>query len=222
MKIAVCITTHNRPEVLAKSLEKWSDLLSVYPKLEIFVVDDASSIKVPSDFRFDQRVGIPAAKNKCIELAMSYGAEHIFLADDDVYPIDTLALDDYINSPYKHMCFSFLNPYRIKDGYKHHALGNGCMMYIHREVVDSIGGFDKAFGIGKYEHTQFSHRAYAAGFCPHPYVDVINSDKLFYSMDKHQEVERTFTSDEMKRQLESGRDHFYKTLKDTSFYEYIN
>ncbi|MEI2271819.1 hypothetical protein OHD16_06660 [Sphingobacterium sp. ML3W] len=218
-KIAICITTRNRKEAFDKCIEQMS--LFMPDNARLFIVDDASDIPAPdADFRFSFRSGIPVAKNKCIELAMCWGANHIFLFDDDTYPISINWHIPYIDSPYKHLCYTFLESYKSVNGHKYHLLGNGCVMYIHRDVVEAIGGFDLTFGLGKYEHTQFSHRASAAGFCPVPYVDVIGSEKLFYSMDEHGEVERTMTSKEMGEQLKSGRQHFRKTLNDLSFYHY--
>ena len=219
-KIAICITTRNRPEAFLKTESAIYSLLP--PNAEVFVVDDASNpLYYPvADLCFTKRQGIPAVKNKCLELAMESGAGHVFLFDDDCYPIAKDWHLTYINSPHLHLCYTFLPHTRIVDGHKYHALGNGCMMYIHRSVVEKIGGFDTRLGLGKFEHVQYSHRAHAAGLIPHPFIDVLGSDKLFHAMDEQNEVIRTFTDEERGKLMAENRAHYYKTRNLTEFISY--
>lgn len=94
------------------------------------------------------------------------------------------------------------------------------MMYIHRSVVEKIGGFDTEFGLGKYEHTEYYERAHRAGITPHPFIDIVGSNKLIHSMDEHKEVERTFTDGEMRELLNKNRGHYYNTRFLTKFIDY--
>lgn len=217
-KVSICITTRDRTEAFYKTYHRI--MMTLPPYAKAFVVNDAGEPTLYDTFRFPERVGIPRAKNKCLELAMEWGAEHIFLFDDDCYPILGGWELPYICSPYPHLCFTFLPPYTTESGHKYHHLGNGCMMYVHRSVVDRIGGFDTAFGIGKYEHAHFSHRACAAGLIPSPFIDVEGSSDLLYSMDASGEVERTLTKEEMVRQLHAGEAHFYDTKDRREFVGY--
>lgn len=146
--IAICITTRNRPNTFAKTE---SEIYRLKPiGAYIFLVDDASDEYVLHDYRFSERAGIPRAKNKCLELAMSSGAEHIFLFDDDCYPIAKDWHLPYINSPYKHLCYTFAKRISGDNSHSFHQMGNGCMMYFHRSVIETIGGFDTRFGMGKF------------------------------------------------------------------------
>lgn len=220
-KIAICITTRNRPDAFRKTE---SEIYMHLPTdATVFVVDDASAPRYSygSYFTFTERAGIPRAKNKCLELAMESGAEHIFLLDDDCHPISRDWHLPYINSPYPHLCRTFLPAFRTENGHSFHNLGNGCAMYIHRSVIETIGGFDTRFGIGKYEHVQFSHRAHAAGLIPHPFIDVEGSDKLIYCMDERQEVQRTLTPEEDAQLRNEGRQHYYDTRNSTEFIPYL-
>lgn len=219
-KIAICISTRNRPEAFLKTESAIYSLLP--PNAEVFVVDDASNpLYYPvADLCFTKRQGIPAVKNKCLDLAMESGADHVFLFDDDCYPIAKDWHLPYVNSPHPHLCYTFLPHTRIVDGHKYHALGNGCMMYIHRSVVEKIGGFDTRLGLGKFEHVQYSHRVHAAGLIPHPFIDVLGSDKLFHAMDERNEISRTFTQQEQAHLLNVNREHYYKTRFSTKFIPY--
>jgi hypothetical protein len=67
-KIAVCITTRNRHEILNFARLSWISFNSC--NADIFIVDDASNTPVAgSSYRFEIQQGIAKAKNKCLELA---------------------------------------------------------------------------------------------------------------------------------------------------------
>lgn len=207
-KIGIAITTRNRPNEFSQVYEAYKRLT---PDAVIVVVDDASDIVYcEADYTFRKRAGIPRAKNKCIELLYNAGCTHLFLSDDDTYPLCDVWWKPYVESPYEHLCYTFMHG-REYNGHKRHTLGNGCMMYMTRNVIDTIGGFDICFGLGKYEHTQYSWRVHAFGITPFPFLDVAGSDKLLYCMDSDNGVQRSFTKDEMKMLLKDGYKRFLET-----------
>lgn len=215
--ISICITTRNRPEELQKVVEKIIQHTNC--EYQLIVVDDASEIEYyRADFRFNERVGIPAVKNKCLELAKY---DHIFLFDDDTYPIADNWYLPYINSGKEHLCFTFLAKHKAKDGFKHHVLGNGCMLYVTRKCIDTIGGFDWNYGLGKYEHVDFSRRIHNAGLTESVFMDIENSNELLYCMDQKKEVQRSFTPIEMRTLLKSGEKNFQKSRKSKEFIPYV-
>ena len=103
--IGIGLTTHDRNDILKKSLSFQKKFL---PKgAKIVVIDDCSNIPVKgADYRFEHNAGIASAKNKCIELLD--GCEHIFLFDEDAWPIDNDWHLPYIKSGDKHLSFTFL------------------------------------------------------------------------------------------------------------------
>ena len=213
--ISICITTRNRLDSFVWLLVKIEQHTKV--PYQLIVVDDASEIPYcNADYRFNERAGIPAAKNKCLELAKY---DHIFLFDDDTYPICDGWYLPYINSGKEHLCYSFLPYFKEKNGFKYHTLGNGCMLYVTRKCIDTIGGFDWNYGLGKYEHVDFSRRIHNAGLTESVFMDVIGSDKLLYCMDQKKEIQRSFTSREMTSLLSSGAKRFSKSRLSS---EYIN
>lgn len=216
----IAITTRNRPECLEKCLLAWG---TYYPEIRIIIVDDASDVEYcDSDYRFSDRVGIPRAKNKCVELCMMSGAEHIFLVDDDCYPTQRGGLERYIESGFNHMCYTFYDRgNKTNNGYIHHNVGNGCMMYFHRSIFETIGGFDTNFGLGKHEHNQMSHRCYYNGLIPHPYIDFIGSSEYFYCLDQGSGHARSFSEEENKQLIDSGKKYSSKTFASKEFISYI-
>ena len=215
--ISICITTRNRAESFALVLAQ----IEKHTKCEyqLVVVDDASDRQYCSvDWRFSERVGIPAVKNKCLELAKY---DHIFLFDDDTYPIVDEWYLPYINSGKQHLCFTFLTSFKRKEGFKYHTLGNGCMLYVTRKCIDTIGGFDWNYGLGKYEHVDFSRRIFNAGFTESIFIDVDDSSKLLYCMDQKKEIERSFDKVEMSTLLQSGGAHFRKNRNSKEFINFV-
>ncbi|MDR2274363.1 MAG: hypothetical protein LBF27_25875 [Sphingobacterium sp.] len=219
--IGIAITTRNRKESFNLVKSKITEFMP--DNSFLFCIDDASDIPYANPcFRFDERVGIPKVKNKCLELLiLSAGVDHLFLFDDDCYPLTKDWHIPYVNSPYNLMCYTWYNPIHNDGTHKYHLKGHGCMMYINKSIVESIGGFDTTFGLGKYEHTAYFERSYNAGLVPYPFIDAINSNKLFHSMDEHGEIDRSFSSEENSKLLKDNLSHYNKTKNDKYFIPYI-
>ncbi|HWL22313.1 MAG TPA: hypothetical protein VNR38_00935 [Ureibacillus sp.] len=191
------------------------------PERDIIIVDDASDIEYcKSDYRFEERAGIPRAKNKCISLFMETNAEHLFLLDDDTMPIHKDAFSRYIESGLNHACYTFYKPIKNKENYRVFNLVNGCAMYYNRKVFETVGGFDTTF-FSAYEHVEFTRRIYNAGLTPERFIDIF-SDGLFYCMDQDPKThKRSFSNIEKSKLLKEGRSHFYKTYNSSAYIPYI-
>lgn len=204
MKIAVCITTKDRPEVFDKTYSMVTKYLPSNAKR--FIVDDGSHEPIIKTgvrgHRFEKSVGIPRAKNKCLQLAYEWGADHIFLFDDDCYPIAEDWWSPYVESREPHLMYIFTGfgnqTKGIKELYRDDKIVaydhlRGCMLYADRRVLDVVGGMDTDFTNGMYEHSDWTNRIHNAGLTTFRVMDVPNSSRLIYSMDEHQEVVSTFT-----------------------------
>lgn len=215
--ISICITTRHRPEsfnLVLESIKKHTNC-----EYQLAIVDDASEAPYcDATYRFENRSGIPSAKNKCLELAKY---DHIFLFDDDTYPIVDGWYLPYINSGKEHLCFTFLTAFKRKEGFKYFTLGNGCMLYVTRKCIDTIGGFDWNYGLGKYEHVDFSRRIHNSGLTESVFMDVENSSELLYCMDQKKEIQRSFTPVEMRTLLNSGSKHFRKNRLSKEYIDYV-
>lgn len=226
--IGIGITTRNRPEVLANSLIKHDKFLP--PSSNIVIVDDSSDIPVPgATYRFDERAGIPRAKNKCLELLQD--CDHIFLFDDDCYPIVKDWWKPYVDHMEPHLMYIFTGfgnqTKGIKEIYRDETTVaydhvRGCMLYVDRRVLDVIGGFDTTYGIGMYEHTDWTNRIFNAGLTTHRVMDVPDSNKLIHSMDEYQEVMPTFTTEERQQQIRRNRRIKMQNSGKTSYKDFIS
>lgn len=216
---SVCITVHNRPKTAAKTITNWKKYMP--ENSQLIIVDDASEPPFPgATYRFETNAGIPRAKNMCLQLAEN--SSHIALVDDDVYPKTKDWYKPYVESGENHLMFTFDH---LKggqaNGYKKMVTSGpivsynapcGCMLYIRRNVLDVVGGFDIKFNKYFYEHVNFSQRVFNAGLTTYPFGDVENSLDLFHSMDWAGEVESSVQEDRMwllrqnKRYFESQKD----------------
>lgn len=229
-KIGIAITSFNRPSVIENSVNHWQQLA---PKgAEIVVVDDGSAEPYPwADYAFPSNAGIAAAKNKCIEILMERGCTHLFLADSDTYPTSPDWYKPYIDSGVKHLSFTFdrlstgkrngRKFLRERDGLNEFESPCGCLMYVHKDVIDKIGGFDVDYPQWGFEHVDFSNRAYNAGLTPARYLDVKGSLELFHSMDYHCEVQGTLGADVRQSVIPTNKARFERNKDSQEFMPYV-
>lgn len=129
----------------------------------------------------DGRLGVAVNKNTGLELLMDQTqAEHLFLCDDDTWPLYRQSLDKHVERyvqgiPHSMVCWG---KNRL-TGVDHNPGGGapravwkwprGVMLYQHRSVVERVGGMDERFGPGGHEHAEWSNRIHNAGLTPAPF-----------------------------------------------------
>ena len=182
-RIGIGITTHNRPEALSQAMAAHAKYLP--PDAKLVVVDDASRDPVArADFRFEQQAGIARAKNKCLELLVDAGCEHIFLFDDDTWPIANEWWKPYVESPEPHLAYTWTAENFRDKGIVGHVHPHGAMLYVERRVLDRVGGMDPRFGVWGLEHVSWSDRIHSAGLTTCRYQDVAGSRGLIHASDE--------------------------------------
>lgn len=251
MKIAICVTTFNRTDVLYRGLIEQMNHLPKGPDVEarIFIVDDGSTdrpdqgklseiLVIPQSpfesvfYGFPENKGIAAAKNKCLELADEWEADHIFLFDSDTWPRADGWEQPYIKSNEPHLMYIFekfatagkgghnlsdcVEIYRdsSKVAYSH---VRGCMLYVERKVLDVVGGFDERYGKAMFEHTDYSNRIHNAGLTSFRVMDVPDSQSLIYSMDEYREAHSSISPAERSNGLAANRQLHAASLTSKEF-----
>lgn len=205
--IGVAVATYNRPKVLENTL---NNIIKHTPGAYIVVVDDASTEKnvIPEGVDYIKQKtngGIAKTKNKCLEALMAAGCDHLFLFDDDAWPIEDGWWEPYVDSPEPHLMAIFDKPkgatkrqvevlYEDEKHIAYHAT-RGYMLYVERRAVEAVGGMDPDFGAWGWEHQSWSDRIHTAGLTTWRYADVRGSEDLFYSMDQAGEIKSTATED---------------------------
>ncbi len=111
-RIGIAITTHQRPDVLKRALEQHMTHLPAGAL--VVVIDDGSkpAAVVPDGVRLlrhETSLGIVASKNASLSALMDAGCEHLFLWDDDAWPIADNWHLPYIESPEPHLAYQFLD-----------------------------------------------------------------------------------------------------------------
>lgn len=192
--IGVAISTHNRRNVFNEALAHWQARLP--EGAHLVVVDDGSDIPVPdipgvTVVRHEHPQGIATTKNRCIAELMDLGCDHLWLSDDDIWPISDNWWKPYVESDQPHLSFQWPGPGRHLVTHaddQHFAIGfpRGCLLYVERRVIETVGGMNTAYGVHGGEHVDFQQRIYDARFTKWPFADVRASHKLFYCRDKSQ------------------------------------
>lgn len=228
-KIGIGITTHNRPEVLLTTLENMKKYLPKNGRIEI--VDDGSATPVPeATFRFNKNVGIATAKNKCLELLED--CEHIFLFDDDAYPVAKDWFKPYIESGEPHLMYLFKDFKHRKlndsvllynDGkLKAYSHPRGCMLYIHNSVLKIAGGMDTSYCRWGYEHVDYSNRIHNLGLTTFRFADIVGSENIIHSRDEWQDVQTTVKYEERTKYIKEKAGKFKASFHSKQFMEYKN
>lgn len=226
--IGIGITTHNRNEVFAKCYAEMQKYLP--PGAKLVVVDDGSNQPVnktlyPEVFRFDTCVGIAVAKNKCLELLED--CAHIFLFDDDTWPLTEGWYKPYVASREPHLMYifqDFSTGTKLNDTLMLYAdqeirafsHPRGCMCYFKQVCLEKVGGMYPGFGRWGWEHPDLSNRIYNYGLTTFRFMDVIGSKDLIYSLDEHEKVVSTVPPHGDERQTLIRRNRpIYESRKDS-------
>ncbi|MBY5256848.1 glycosyltransferase family 2 protein [Citrobacter amalonaticus] len=233
-RIGIAISTHNRADVLSRALNQHMKFLPAGAL--VVVVDDGSkpAAVVPAGVqlvRQETSLGIVASKNASLTALMDAGCEHLFLWDDDAWPIADGWHLPYIESPEPHLAYQFLDlagPRKLNDlavlysDDKHVAYTGqrGVMLYYHRSAIERVGGFDWIYGRGMYEHSDLALRIHNAGLTTWAYADVTGSDKLIHSLDEHEAVDRSVPTADRKALVERNV-KIHNERRDTGYTGYV-
>lgn len=233
-RIGIAITTHNRPDVLTRAIEQHIKYLPAGALL--VVVDDGSkpAAVVPDGVqlrRHETSLGIVASKNASLTALMDAGCDHVFLWDDDAFPIADNWHLPYIESPEPHLAYQFLDLsgtnklndlselYR-DDQHVAYTGQRGVMLYYHRSAIEKVGGFEPIYGRGMYEHSDLALRIHNAGLTTWAYGDVVGSEKLIHSLDEHEAVERSVPRPERQALVERNV-KIHNERRDSGFTDYV-
>lgn len=224
-KIGIGITTRNRPEIFAKTRQEIRKYAPRNSKLVI--VDDASDVPVVgATFRFEKNAGIAAAKNKALEFLDD--CDHIFLFDDDTYPLMFNWHKSYVDSPEPHLMYQFKLPSKSENDMRElyrddsvvaYSHTRGCMLYIKKIVLEVVGGMDTRYFVMS-EHTDWTNRIHNAGLTTHRAMDVVGSDKLLYCLDQDGAVETTIPSFVRIRNVKRNRPLYLASKTSRELKEY--
>lgn len=160
-RVGVAISTHKRPAILSRALAQWGLYLP-----DVLVVNHDVEGR-----------GVAWTKNLGIAGLMDAGCDHLFLADDDVWPRRAGWAEPYMHHPEPHLMHCWGRDRYERDD---KALGvsvwswpKGVILYAERRVIDRVGGMRPDFGRWGGEHGEWSIRIHNAGLTTHTFQDVL-------------------------------------------------
>lgn len=233
-RIGIAISTHQRPDILRRAIEQHMKHLPTGAL--VVIIDDGSvpAAVAPEGFkliRHEMSRGIVASKNASLEALIDAGCEHLFLWDDDAWPIADGWHLPYIESPEPHLAYQFLDlagPRKLQDlavlysddDHVAYTGQRGVMLYYHRSAIEKVGGFDPVYGRGMYEHSDLALRINNAGLTTWAYADVTGSAELIHSLDEHEAVERSVPKPDRLALVERNV-KIHNDRRDTGFTGYV-
>lgn len=201
-KIGIGITTYNRPEIFNLCLEQVTKYLPENSK--VYIAKDVPNIS--------------KAKNEC--LAALKDCDHIFLFDDDCFPIVKDWHVPFITSNLNHLLY--MKPFHglglNKGNYTTYANCSGVFMYLTKEVIEKVGYFGN-YGRYGFEHAGYTHRIYKNGLIPSKYMVLNGTEKLIHSLDldgpfKGIEAKPCLSAEEVKQSIEINKYVYAQEITD--------
>lgn len=185
-RVGVAIsTTGTRADMLAAAVDAWRGT-----GIEPLVTPDLS------------RRGVASCKNFGIAELMHAGVEHIFLADDDMYPLQRFSWTRMVDDPALHLSLSWgkhrRKPEQTLPGYTEYTWPRGVLLYFHRSVIDKVGGYREDYGVA-HEHADISRRIFQAGLTERMFLDLDHDAAEWFHCEDAQRPGETI------RQLQSRR-----------------
>lgn len=146
MKIGIGVTNYKRPDMLNKFLAELYDNTTYDHHLVIATDTD------------DDRKGIAFRKNECLRALKD--CDHIFLFDDDCYPIKKGWEDYFINSGYNHLLYlnASHNHFDTTGELELYKDCGGVFMYMTKGAVERVGAFNEEYKLYSFEHAEYSIR----------------------------------------------------------------
>jgi GT2 family glycosyltransferase len=176
MTIGIGVTSYNRPEMLNKFLESLKKYSTYKHKLHVAIDTD------------EDRKGVAVRKNECLRALKD--CDHIFLFDDDCWPIKQGWEDFFIKRQDVNLNhFLFLND---RLHFKTHTHMNtahiykecgGVFMYLSKKAVEAVGAFDEKFEKWGFEHADYSLRVHKSKWNWMPYLCLRGTEEYLYSED---------------------------------------
>jgi len=172
MKIGVGVITYNRP----KHLELWLKQYALYKS-------DSMSLYIADDNK--DRRGIAYRTNEVINHFKD--CDHIFIFNDDCFPIKKGWENIYIDTGLNHLLYfresSDIEKIKSEDSVDYFTNCGGCLVYITKDVIEKVGYLNKDYSFYGYEHAGYSLRIHKAGLIPHPYLVPTMAGDYIYSLD---------------------------------------
>lgn len=220
--IGLGIVTYNRPEYFKESIAGVIEhLLDVCD--HIFVYNDGSTEEydysgLPDKITVHhakENKGVAVAKNWLLKAMMDAGCQYLFIAEDDIVPIDRGAIVNYIAlsrvTGNHHLLFAHHGDGNsrgpIYDGGNFHVYTNcvGAWNYYSRAAIEKAGYMDENFH-NAWEHVEHSHRISKEGLTTPfgHYMDLADSTEYLQEIPESIENSSIRQDDKWRQRMLEG------------------
>lgn len=185
MNIGVGVTFYNRPELREKWSEVWGKFIG--NSIHYYIAIDTD----------EDRRGVAYRKNECLRALKD--CDHIFLFDEDCYPIKEGWVDFFINSGEEHLLFlnDRLHNFTHQKGIvKYYRDCGGVFLYMTKASVEKVGLFNEHYLMYGFEHADYSIRI-LGGHGKYPMLNGTN--EYLYAEDYSNPNHKSSISDEEKQ-----------------------
>lgn len=202
MKIGIGVTTYNRRSHIELFKKQFNKFPIKHDTL-VYCIQDDDGAFVLSEYSLEkdetnwqqgfsgirERVGVAARKNECLMVLKD--CDYIVLFDDDCFPLKDGWVDYLIEcskaSGEKHFLYLKETSHikKIKHGeiVSYYNNCGGCMMFLTKEVIEKVGGYNKDYGLYGFEHAGYSIRIHNAGLTSMRYPSPSRIGEYIYSLD---------------------------------------
>ena len=138
--------------------------------VDLYVAEDTNA----------NRKGVAFRKNECLRAFKNY--DHIFLFDDDCFPIKDEWINFFVQTPYEHLLFCLEKLHgesKVKEDLKLFNSCGGVFMYMKKSAVEKVGAFNEKFGLYGCEHAEYSMRIMGE----ETYPVLKNTEEYIYAID---------------------------------------
>ena len=187
MRVGIGVTTYKRPEMLEKCLASIEKYTKGGYKLHVAIDTDRD------------RKGVAYRKNECLRALKD--CHHVFLFDDDCYPIKEGWEDLFINSGQEHLLFlnnGLHNLYGKLNSMHIYENCGGVFMYINKAAIERVGAFNEDFKTWGFEHAEYSIRILGEHGI---YPMLVGTEQYLYSEDYSNPLHKSSITNEEKQLL---------------------
>lgn len=244
MKIALGITTWNRPEYAEKCIKAAVKQLDGVVDA-FYVHNDGSDAKYKGSYSRAYKAlmatdrgsvqldsenhGVAHAKNALLQAMLDDGADWLFLCEDDIRILSPDAVNGYISvcesGNFQHLSFAHHGPANVggpvdvsDDGVSYYPHSIGAWTVFSRECLETVGLFDEHF-VCAWEHVEHEMRLIQAGFCgdaaAFKFPDATGSEKWLSEMPGSIDKSSIRPRPDWKRNIRDGLIYWRDNLPET-------
>lgn len=200
MRIGIGITTFRRQIIVNRCLTHILQFTnigdsSIGREIIISVVADSEH---PSE-----RMGVAKAKNKCLNTLKD--CDHVFLFDDDCWPIKTGWMELFIESGEDHLVYCHNSIHELFESRPAKGSGTidlysscgGVMLYMTKSAINKVGAMNESFGLYGFEHAEYSMRILQENNFP----SIRGANQYLYSSDYEDPRNVKSSMEEIEKQI---------------------